>query len=508
MKLSDRRYLPVLFVFLLLAASAGRISAQDTAELDAVMNASIARWGAPGAAAVVIRDGKAIYMKGFGVKDINTKAPVTPDTVFAIGSTTKAFTTAAMAMLVDDGKMKWDDPVRVHLPAFRLSDPLADQNVTLRDLVTHRTGLSRHDLLWFGSPWGRAEILRRIGLVPLTESFRSVFQYQNIMFLAAGEAVGAASGGSFEEFVRRRIFDPLGMKSASLSVIEAQKAADHATPHIKRGAKIETMPWRNLDNVGPAGSINASVRDLASWIRFQLGDGSYEGRRLVSAQNLREMHTPQMTIRIEGRWKIFFPESVTSQLNYGLGWFITDYRGEHLVMHGGTIDGFRASIVLVPKKGIGIAVLANLNQSQMPEAACYTLLDRLIGLPAVDWNDKIGQSVKAFEADQVKAFTTRFAARRPNTSPTLQLPEYAGEYGDPAYGRATVSVDGSRLVVNWSSLRTALDHFHYDTFIAKDDRLASEMVQFQLGTDGAVESMKLLNMTFVKVKTARQDSTK
>ena len=489
-----------IFLSILIVLLCSPIFAQgpDTAALDAIMEQALKHWQTPGAAAVVVRDGQVVYLKGFGLRDINSKEPVTPDTVFAIGSTTKAFTTAAMAMLVDEGKMRWDDPVRTHLPAFRLADPLASEYVTLRDLVTHRTGLSRHDLLWAGSPWGRAEILRRIGLVPLTESFRSIFQYQNIMYLAAGEAVAAASGSSYEDFIRRRIIDPLGMKSASLSVVDAQKAVDHATPYAKRREKIEAMSWRNLDNIGPAGSINASVRDLSAWIQLQLGDGTYQGKRLISANNLREMHLPQMAIRLEGRWRLFFPETVTSQLNYGLGWFISDYRGQHVVMHGGTIDGFRASIMLAPKKGIGIAVLANLNATQMPEATCYNLLDSLLGLPPTDWNAYIGERAKSFEAEQVTAFTKRYAARKPNTTPSLPLAAYAGNYDEPAYGRATVSVEGTQLVIQWNAAKSKLEHFHFDTFLAREERLATEFVQFQLGPDGEVESMKFLTMTFRK----------
>lgn len=493
-----RRRLLLALLAALLCSFAVQAQNPETAALDAIMEQALKHWQTPGAAAVVVRDGQVIYLKGFGLRDINTKQPVTPDTVFAIGSTTKAFTTAAMAMLVDEGKMRWNDPVRTHLPSFRLADPLASENVTLRDLVTHRTGLSRHDLLWGGSPWGRAEILRRIGLVPLTESFRSVFQYQNIMYLAAGEAVAAASGSSYEDFIRRRFFAPLGMKSASLSVVDAQAAPDHATPHAKRGQNLQTIPWRNLDNIGPAGSINASVRDLSAWIQLQLGDGTYQGKRLISAENLREMHLPQMAIRLEGRWRLFFPETVTSQLNYGLGWFITDYRGQHVVMHGGTIDGFRASIMLAPKKGIGIAVLANLNGTQMPEATCYNLLDSLLGLPAADWNAYIGERAKAFETEQVTAFTTRYAARKPNTTPSLPLAAYAGNYDEPAYGRATVSVEGNQLVIQWSTAKSKLEHFHFDTFLAREERLATEFVQFQLGPDGSVESMKFLTMTFRK----------
>src|SRR5215510_15736192 len=247
-----------LAVVVLLSISASA-QAVDQAALDALMNEAMKHWRAPGSAVVIVRGDEVVYLKGFGVKDVNTKQPVTPDTVFAIGSTTKAFVTAAIAILADEGKMNWDDPVRKHLPYFRLSDPLANENVTMRDIVTHRTGLIRHDMLWYGSPWGREEIIKRIGLVPLSYGFRTTFQYQNIMFLTAGQAVGATSKSSWEEFTQKRIFDPLGMKTANFNVAKAEQSPDHASPHSKQGGKVDVIKWRNLDNVGPAGSINASV---------------------------------------------------------------------------------------------------------------------------------------------------------------------------------------------------------------------------------------------------------
>src|SRR5262245_28425018 len=266
--------------------------AVDQAALDALMNEAMRHWQTPGSAVVVVRGDEVVYLKGFGVSDVGSKRPVTPDTIFAIGSTTKAFVTAAMAILADEGKMSWDDPVRKHLPYFRLSDPLANENVTMRDLVTHRTGLIRHDMLWYGSPWGREEIIKRIGYVPLSFGFRTTFQYQNIMFLTAGQAVGAASGGTWEEFTQKRIFDPLGMKSANFSALKAEKAPDHASPHSKHAGKIEVIKWRNIDNIGPALSINASARDLSNWVRLHLNDGVFDGKQLISSENLREMQTP------------------------------------------------------------------------------------------------------------------------------------------------------------------------------------------------------------------------
>jgi CubicO group peptidase (beta-lactamase class C family) len=494
-----RRFVGFMF-FLCFVGSSSSAQTVDQAGLDAILNEAMTYWRTPGAAMVVVKGDDAVYLKGIGVRNVKTKEPVTPETIFAIGSTTKAFTTAAMAILVDQGLMKWDDPVRKHLPAFRLSDPLANESVTLRDLVTHRTGLIRHDMLWYNAPWGREEILRRIGLVPLTYPFRTTFQYQNIMFLAAGEAVAATAGLSYEDFVRKRIFQPLGMKTASFTTVEAERAANHSTPHERRGEKAEPISWRSLNNISPAGSINASVSDLASWIRMQLNEGSLGGKRLLSADSVREMHTPQQVIRLEGRWKIFFPETDTLQLSYGLGWFINDYRGHQLVMHGGTIDGFRAAIVLVPAAKLGVAVLTNLNGTQMPEATCYNVMDLLLGNSKKDWNRYLDQAAKNFEREGVEAIDRRLAARKPDAKASHELAAYCGTYEDAAYGKADVSLIDGGLTLAWSNFKTRLEHFHYDTFNALDERLQYEPAMFSLNRDGDVAGMQFLGAKFKKIK--------
>jgi CubicO group peptidase (beta-lactamase class C family) len=496
----------VLFIVLFFIASFSISFAQaiDQAALDAIMDEAMKHWRTPGASIVVVRGDEVVYIKGFGVKDVKTGQQVTPETIFAIGSTTKAFTTAAMAVLVDQGLMSWDDPVRKYLPYFRLSDPLANENVTLRDIVTHRTGLVRHDLLWYNSPWSRQEIIKRIGFVPLSYPFRTTFQYQNIMFLAAGEAVAATAGTSYEDFVMKRLFAPLGMRSANFTTVDAEKTVDHATPHGKRGDKIEPISWRNINNIGPAGSINSSVRDLSGWIIMHLNEGAVAGRRVISAENLREMHTPQQVIRLEGRWKLFFPESETLQLSYGLGWFINDYRSHKLVMHGGTIDGFRASIMLEPKAKIGVAVLANLNATQMPEAVCYTVMDLLLGLPKKDWNGTISEAAKKYELDTAREITARNAARKKDTKPSRELAAYTGTYEDAAYGKAEVILLDNKLAIIWSNFKSNLDHFHFDTFAATEERLRFEQVTFSIGADGEVGGMTFLGVNFKKAKAKAQ----
>jgi CubicO group peptidase (beta-lactamase class C family) len=485
-----RRFFTVLaFVFAL--ASGQPI---DRARIDAAVNKAMQDWGVPGAAVAIVRGDDVLLAEGYGVKEVGRPDPVTANTLFAIGSTTKAFTTAAMAMLVDEGKMNWDDPVRKHIEFFHLYDPLADQTVTLRDLVCHRTGLSRNDMLWYNSPLGSEEIIRRIAHIKPSRPFRSTWQYNNLMFLTAGYAVGKASGMPWQDFVQKRIFDPLGMTTADFTTAAAEKAPDHASPHRKRAAKTSVISWYNLDNIQPAGAINAGVQDLSKWVRFQLSDGVFEGKRLISSRNMAEMHTPQMVILPADWGRSYNPE--THQITYGMAWTIHDYRGLHLVSHGGAIDGFRANITLLPDQKIGIVVLSNLDQENMPEALRFSLIDILLGLAPRDWDAVLMEHFRDEAKKEAAAAKKRSDSRMPNTKPSRELTAYAGEYLESGYGAAIVSNEDGHLTLAWSKYRLPLDHYHFDTFQVKEGRLAGTPVQFHLASDGIVRSMSFLEVEF------------
>lgn len=459
----------------------------DTARIDSLAEAALKAWQAPGCAIAIIQGDRVIYQKGYGVKELGRPDAVTTKTVFAIGSTTKAFTTAALAILNDEGRLGWDDPVRKYLPEFKLSDPLANELVTVRDLVAHRTGLSRNDLLWYGSPWSRAEILERIGRVPLTKPFRSAWQYQNMMFLAAGEVAGAAGGSTWETVVQKRILDPLDMRSTSMSSWDGSAAPDHATPHVKREGRTQTTAWRNIDNIGPAGSINSNVEDLSNWLRLQMNDGvAPNGARLISSKNMREMHTPQMAMRPEDWGRNFTDE--TSQMSYGLGWFLMDYRGRHVVNHGGAIDGFRANFSFLPKERVGIVVLSNLGEDNMPEALRWSILDQLLGAPSKDWNAFLIARGTQPPVDRNKN-------RKAGTSPSLDAAAYAGYYNEPAYGVVRVTNEAGKVFLDWSSFHVPLEHYHYDTFSITDGRLDG-LVTFHLDGKATSGSLEFLGQTF------------
>jgi CubicO group peptidase (beta-lactamase class C family) len=482
-------------------ATAGPPPSLDGAAVDALVQESLKTWQVPGAAVAVIRGEDVLYLRGAGLREVGKPSVVTADTVFAVGSTTKAFTSTAMAMLVDEGRMGWDDPVRKHVESFRLSDPLADQNATLRDLVTHRTGLSRHDMLWYSSPWSREEIVRRIGLVKLNRPFRSSYQYQNVMFLVAGMAVGNASKSTWDEVMQKRIFDPLGMANANVSTTVLAKVMDKAEPHVLDEGKLKTVPWANLDNVGPAGSVNASARDLSRWVRFQLAGGVYEGKRLVSEENLLETRTPQMVMRLEGGGKLTAEQTETTQMTYGMGWQIQDYRGHLLTSHGGNIDGFTARVALLPKDKIGIVVLANRNGSLMNTALSHALSDMLLGLPKKDWNAWFQSRAKAGEEQAAAAKKALLEKRKKDTRPSRELASYCGTYVEPAYGTAKVTLDNGALMLEWSSFKTHLEHWHFDTFTAKgNDALDDTQVTFSLDAEGEVTKLNALGQEFIRAK--------
>jgi CubicO group peptidase (beta-lactamase class C family) len=482
-----------------LSWSSGTADAPDAAAIDHLCEAAVKNWRVPGLTVGIVRNDEVVYLKGFGVKRLGSPEPVTPDTLFALASCTKAFTTAAMATLVDEGKLAWDDPVRKHVDYFHLSDPLADANVTLRDLVTHRTGLGSNDLLWYRAPWERREIIRRIGLVKPKYSFRSTFQYQSTMFSVAGCAVESASGVKWEEFVQRRILVPLGMTGTNFTTRAAQSAADHATPHRHNAqGKIETIPWYPMTHPDPAGSINSCARDLCRWLRFQLGHGTFQGQKLVSPEALDETQAPQIVIPLKGAAREMNP--LSHFMSYAMAWVVQDYRGHVQISHAGAIDGFRAHVTFLPADGVGIVLLNNLHNSEMNLALGNSIIDHLLGFPAKDWSACIGVAVEKREAAAREKREAREAGRHYGTHPSRELSAYAGDYENAAYGTAHVTAEDRGLRWKWGTFAGALEHFHYDTFTLANDLLGRPEVLFALDANGDVATMKVLDLMDVEFK--------
>src|ERR1700691_3469306 len=488
-----RMTLAVVFFFGL----AVTCSAQEKTDLsspDTSINSSMKDWKVPGAAVAIVKDQSIVYMKGFGVREMGKSDPVTPDTLFDIGSCTKAFTTAEIAILVDEGKMKWDGKVNEYIPFFHLYDPLADEEVTIRDLLTHRTGVPSTDLLWYVYPEAsRKELIRRLADAHPNAGFRTKFQYQNMMYVAAGYAVEQVTHSTWDDFVRTRIFQPLGMNESDTSSIDAEKSSDHASPHEENpDGTVKVIPWHNIDNAGPAGSINFSARDMAKWMAMQLNDGMYDGKQLISKKNVREMQSPQMVIDSEGEIPtVFFPDS--TQLSYGFGWFVQQYRGHQLILHAGDIDGFSTMVVQIPEIHTAYFVVINLGSSYR-QVLSYQIADRLLGLPDAGWDAHFKKLEADFKAEEKSQETSWESKKTPGTHPSRELAAYVGTYTNSEYGEAEIVSENQKLALHFHSIKTDLDHFQYDTFVVKFG--GKTRLTFCLDNDGNVASFTVNHLEF------------
>jgi len=447
-------------------------------------------WKVPALAIAVVKDDSTVLMKCYGTRTMGKTEPVDEHTLFAIGSSSKAFTATLVAMLVDEGKMRWDDPATAYLPGLQLYDPYVSRELTVRDLLTHRSGLARGDLMWYATDYNRDEILRRVRFLKPTWSVRSRFGYQNIMYLAAGQAAAHVAGKSWDDLVRERIFSPLGMTETSTSIRDLAGQTNVATPHAEIEDTLRVVPWHNIDNIGPAGSINSNVFDMIKWVRFQLAQGKVNGKSLVSASALGETHTAQMTIPVGADARQLNP--YTHLEAYGMGWFLQDYRGRELDQHGGNIDGMTAMVALMPEEKIGVVILSNANGSPAPTIALYRVLDQLLNEPARDWNAEFVKTREKARAQQKEAEQKRLAQRVPNTRPSLSLDKYAGIYTDSMYGDVKVTEDNGALRVKYgTAFDGTLEHWHFDTFrFTSPNRMSGKpFMTFALGADGKVQSL-------------------
>ncbi|MBA4186933.1 MAG: hypothetical protein C0467_02840 [Planctomycetaceae bacterium] len=497
----------VLFALLLLPAPL-HAAEFDSKSLDAIVEHAMKEMAVPGAAVVVVQGDKIVYLKAFGVVEKGKPEKVTTTTVFAIASCTKAFTATLLGMLADEGKLKWDDKVRDHLDYFRLSDELADREVTLRDLLSHRTGMPRHDMLWSGLSTDTGEIIRRWGKGKPSTSFRSTWEYSNVPFTTAGLIAGKIEKSDWPTAIQKRIFDPLQMKSSSTTSKAGSSSPDHATPHYYAFDKsISPVKWDQIDHAGGAGCINSTAADMGNWLRFHLAGGEFDGKRLIAERVLKETHTPQMLFKPEGPFAVYFPPKATRFSSYGLGWFVHDYRGYDCVSHGGTLTGFRSQCMMIPEKKIGVFVVCNLRPSTFAEAVTKTALDQLLGLPTEDWVKENKAAMALLDFNTAVRFKKREAERKPDTKPSLALKSYVGSYDETAYGRAEVWREADKLMLRCGKFTFRLDHYHFDTFTAVPVEPADEVVsfdratidlQFRLGTNGEVEGIRFLDQEFKK----------
>jgi CubicO group peptidase (beta-lactamase class C family) len=481
-----------LLLFVLGLSQFGRAQEVPLNGFDDYVNKALRDWQVPGLAIAVVKNDQIVFAKGYGVRKLGEPTPVNEQTLFAIGSSSKAFTATSIAMLIDEGKLKWDDPVTKYLPGFEVYDPYVTRELTVRDLLTHRSGLQRGDFVWYGTEYDRDEILRRTRYLKPTWSLRSTFGYQNLMFLAAGQLVAKVGGKSWDEFIKQRIFAPLSMTTSNTSIKDLKTSDNVASPHAKIEGKVEVIPWRNIDNIAPAGSINSNVLDVAQWVRLQLGEGSYKNQRLLSSGAAKELHTPQTIVRAEPPYSLWYPEA--HFLNYGLGWFLSDYRGRKLVEHGGAIDGMRAEVAMIPEEKLGLVILTNLNGTALPVALMYRTFDAFLGAPQRDWSAELLKTFTALE-EQGKAAEKKLEAERiKGTQPSLPLEKYAGTFKNDFYGEVKVNHENGKLSLRFGpAFASGLEHWHYDTFQARffAAGVAKPHITFSVNAQGKIDTLTL-----------------
>lgn len=445
-------------------------------EFDTLVADAMSEWKIPGLAIAVVQDGADALLKVYGERDVEAGLPVTTATQFAICSITKTFTSAGLALLVDERRLDWDRPVRDYVPEFRLHDDVATDRITVCDLLCHRSGLPRHDWIWIPDDRSNAEMLAAMRYLEPSKDLRSTFQYNNLGFLAAGMVAERVSGSSWEDFTRSRLTARLGM-DASFGMPALAAKADAAVPYNMDGDRRLRVDRFAITTM-PAGGINASIADMAIWVRFLLEGGMFEGRRLLSDSRLREMQTPRVHTDA--------PEfSEISDTHYGLGFRCRRYRGEQAVGHGGGWIGWGSLMTLLPERGIGVVVLTNRSPSAVVDLVTYFWLDRLCGLAPISWLERFRPRRRAMLEQQDIDRKARVAARRTGTAPSHALADYCGEFAHPAYGRMVVTQIGDMLHWTYRGMTAPLAHRHYDTFELPHvlDRLLPDGLAISFATD-------------------------
>lgn len=432
------------------------------AGFDGLVAETLQKWNVPGLAVSIVKDGQIVLSKGYGVRDPAVGQPMTRDTIFPIASMSKAFTSFAAGLLVDEGRLNFDVPVGAYLPGFVLKDPSATGGLTLRDMLSHRSGLPRHDSLWYhNSTITREGLLARMRFLDPSAPLRSKWQYNNVMFLLAGLVVDRVSGQSWESFTEQRIFQPLGMTRTMFSPGRAAADPDHSGGREVLAGKAVNVPlFVTSPILNPAGGVYSTAGDLANWMLVHLEHGAFRGKPVIQPATLAELHRTQMVTGATVR----DPEIVPS--GYGLGWFTDVFRGHPMVSHGGNLNGSSTLIALLPEKKLGVTVLVNHGHSELRDALVKTIFDRYLGAAGKDWTGEALARKTAAEAAEVSARANKGGSRTPNTQPSHALADYAGDYADPGYGPLAIRLEANGLAVKFKDDSSPLEHWHYDVFDA------------------------------------------
>lgn len=443
--------------------------------------------------AVVYKD-KVLYTKGFGYRDVENKKPVTPNTLFAIGSSSKAFTAAILGQLEKEGKLKLDDLATTHLPQLSFKYDYMNTGITIRDMMCHRTGLSRFDFSWYlFNTRNRDSLIQRVKYMEPNAKLRQKWQYNNFMFLAQGMIAEKITEKSWEDNIRERFFKPLNMKHSNTDIFATEKDADASLPYtLDDQFAITKVPYYNINGMGPAGSINSCATDMANWVSTWIMGGKFNGTEIIPASYVRDASSSQMIVS-GGRPRA---HSDIQFSNYGLGWFLESYRGHYLVEHGGNIDGFSANVAFYPSDSIGIVVLTNQNGSAATDIVRNIISDRLFALEPIPWNADAKKEMDAMMELEKKNETTADTTQVKNTHPSHPLGDYAGLYGNPAYSEFKVTLKNDTLFTFIAGENMWLEHYHYDVFQFKsvDSKETAKryfFINFGTANNGKIESASI-----------------
>jgi CubicO group peptidase (beta-lactamase class C family) len=474
---------------------------QKIKEFDAYVTAGQKQWEVPGLALTVVKDGQVIFKKGYGVRELGKPGVVDTETLFACASTTKAMTAVCMGMLVDEGKIKWDDPVIKYLPEYQLYDPAVTRELRVRDLFLHNSGVGNADFVWGIMDIPVEEILKKMRDVKPSYSMRAGFIYQNIFYIAAGEVIRKVSGKPWEAFIQERIFTPLGM-TRTVPMRRYIKDDNQTRPHFKVEDKIVPIGYTKDDAVGPAGSVWASIDDMGKWVVCMLDSSKYKGGRLVKKETWAELFKPQ-TIVTDSE---FYPTAQLTKPNwktYGLGWFQHDYKGKKLNFHTGSLSGLTAINAQIQDEKIGFYIFENYDHAELRHALMYKALDLFALGDNRDWSTDFYKLYSDMWAKGKKAEADFEAKRVLNTKPTFPIETYAGTYSDPLYGNVVITASGNNLKANINNFMTAtFEHWNYDTFRGwMDDKWNGKAnATFSIGPDAKIKSVNFDGLEFRKTK--------
>jgi len=468
--------------------------AQKLKGFDVYMEKVVKDWNVPGIGVGIVARDQLVFAKGYGFRDYGKKLPFTPKTTVPIASNTKLFTAVAAGLLIEEGKLDWDRPVRQFVPEVQFYNDELTAAVSIRDMLSHRTGITRHDTIWYKSDFTRKELFERLKYLEPSQPMRQTFLYNNMMYAGAGYLIELLSGKTWEDFVRERILLPLGMTSTVFSIDEMVKQPEHGVPFTERRDSFELYEipyYREAAGVGPAGSINSNLEDMSKWLAALMNDGNLDGKAVIPASVLKATLAPAIALpnsQLEARG---FGELLNSV--YGTGRWTASYRGHLLTFHGGDINGFHSQVSSMPYDGIGVIVLViGDHAAPLYNVVSYNVYERLLGMSETPWSERALEIRKKGKQAGMEARAKAGGERVAGTKPSHPVADYVGEFEHPAYGVVTISMKGEGLLFDFHKIRLPLTHFHYDRFDTPDDEEDGKWsVNFSMNPQGEVDKALL-----------------